>query len=149
MRRGILHIQAPGWSSPWMLKSTSVSHPQCAALAMEKGVDCKRQWRGGGVVQRGGLLMGFVTQNSWGTPMKDWDRWEASVWINWRMRPLVQVIQPIRSEQEPGRAPEKTWIKQGTRVSSVSQALWECALGRGAVEMTQWRVAEKSSLFFF
>lgn len=30
-------------------------------------------------VARYRMLMGFMTQNSWGTPMKHWDRWEASV----------------------------------------------------------------------
>lgn len=100
---------------------------ECAALMMEKQVACngcessrsRYLWWSHAVRRAGWLrvakyciLTGFIIQNGWSTPMKDWDRWEASVWINWRMRQLVEVIQPKRSEQEPGRVPGKTGINK-------------------------------------
>lgn len=66
-----------------MVKITSMSHPH-TVLVIEKEVH--RNWltvttHDGGACSGEGycMLMGFITENSWGTPMKDWDRWEASV----------------------------------------------------------------------
>ena len=57
--------------------------------------------------EKRGIKVGFMTYNIQGTPRKDWDRGEASVWINWRRKPLAEVTRPIHFGQEPGWVPEK------------------------------------------